>query len=419
MMPKSRFLTAIAALLCLTASGTASWAQTRDARLAKYDKEIADIRSRIKTLEAGAGNAETQLRLVRAEIETRREALASVKEQMDSLTRETRIHEGRIDSLHLRMDTLTTSFNHLVRMAYKTRSARHWYLYVFSGDSFAQGVRRARYMRDLGASLREQGRNLLEIRAVEEAEQARLDSLSQETLRMVEYNANQLRGLERTEKEAKALLDSIQKDQATYKKRLERTIAERDALKKEIDAALSAAAARERAAASGSNRSSSRSGSSSSGTNKGRSGSVEVDASLKGNFGSSSNKGKLPWPASGVVIERFGDNVDPVYHTTIRSDGITLSTAPGAEIRAIYEGVVTSAAKSKSRFNYIVIIQHGGDYRTIYCYLDDNIQVKVGDKVTTGQLLGHALISGGTSQVHFQIRNASNTPIDPKPWLRK
>jgi len=34
-------------------------------------------------------------------------------------------------------------------------------------------------------------------------------------------------------------------------------------------------------------------------------------------------------------------------------------------------------------------------------------------------LLGHALISGGTSQVHFQIRNASNTPIDPKPWLRK
>lgn len=410
-------------LLCLLGGGGAL-AQSNNARLQRYEKEIADIRSRIKTLEAGAGDAETQLRLLRAEIDTRKEMLTAVTLQMDSLTRQTQIHTSRIDSLHHRMDTLTVTFNQLVRMAYKTRSSRHWYLYIFSGDTFAQGLRRARYLRDLGGTLRQQARSLQEVRANEEAEQVRLDSLSRETARVVEYHANQLRDLKKSEKSAESLLASIQKDRAAYKKRLEKTIAERDALKKEIDAALAAAAAREKAASSGSSRSASSgsSGSSRSGsrtTDRGLSGSVEVDASLKGNFAASSNKGKLPWPASGTVIERFGDNVDPVYHTTIRCDGITLSTAPGAEIHAIYEGVVTSAVKSKSRFNYIVIIQHGGNYRTIYCYLDDDVRVKVGDKVSTGQLLGHALVSGGTSLVHFQIRNASNAPVDPKPWLRK
>ena len=111
--------------------------------------------------------------------------------------------------------------------------------------------------------------------------------------------------------------------------------------------------------------------------------------------------------------------MDPVFHTKIHSDGITLSVQPGAEVRAIYEGVVTSAVKSKSKFNYIVIIKHGGNFRTIYCCLDDNIKVKAGDKVKTGQLLGHAVVTGGTSEVFFQIRNASDAPVDPRPWLRK
>ena len=144
-----------------------------------------------------------------------------------------------------------------------------------------------------------------------------------------------------------------------------------------------------------------------------------MDASLGGKFNAEANKGKLPWPVKGYVVEHFGDNVDPVFHTRIHSDGMTLSVAPGAEVKAIYEGVVTSAVKTRSKFNYIVIIKHGGGFKTIYCCLDDNIKVKAGDKVKTGQLLGHAVVTGGTSEVFFQIRNASDTPVDPRPWLRK
>lgn len=390
--------------------------QKEKQRLANYEKDIKDLRARIKALESSGADAEAQLQLINAEIGLRADLVREAAASLDSLSREITIRETRLDSLQGRLDTLKNSFNTLVRTAYKGRGAKHWYLYVFSGDSFSQGVRRARYMRSLGRSLETEAERLRTVKAEVETEVARLDSLRTESWELTERRRAEVKDLQQSRKEAENLVQSLKKDKKAYQARLDKTIKERNALKKEIDDAIAAAAAAEERKKKEEKKAGSSSSSSSSGN---RVGSTVVDASLGGKFDAPANKGKLPWPATGVVIEHFGDNVDPVYHTTVRSDGITLSVQPGAEIRAIYEGVVSSVVKSKSKFNYIVIIQHGGGFRTIYCYLDDNVAVEAGQKIKTGQVLGHALISGGTSLVHFQIRNAGTNPVDPKPWLRK
>ena len=374
--------------LCLAGVADAQSRKDKE-KLARYDKDIKEIRDRIRNLESSGHSASAQLRLISAELDVRQAALDEASSQLDSISREIRLREHRLDSLALRLDTLKTRFTSLLRAAYKTRGTRHWYLYVFSGDSFLQGLRRARYMRSLGDDVKQEALRIRELKQVQEEEKVR-----------------------------QQLVDSIKKDKAGYESSLQKKIRERDALKKEIDAAIAAAREAEKKAA----KSSSASASSSSGKKKAGStaaGSTEVDASLGGKFNAEANKGKLPWPVKGYVVEHFGDNVDPVFHTRIHSDGMTLSVAPGAEVKAIYEGVVTSAVKTRSKFNYIVIIKHGGGFKTIYCCLDDNIKVKAGDKVKTGQLLGHAVVTGGTSEVFFQIRNASDTPVDPRPWLRK
>jgi len=414
--PLLRPVFATALLILVTA--LPSLAQSaKDKRLVEAEKKIAQIRSHIQSLEEGAGTAETQLRLLNAEIAARDELLAAIKAQQDSLAGEIRGVEHSLDSLEHRADTLRTSFNRLIRTAYKTRSTQHWYLYIFSGESFAQGVRRARYMRSVSVRLNQEAARLKEVKAETEVQLERLGALQAESEAAANALVAEREKLSRSKKEAEKLVASIKRDQASYKNKLKEAIAERDRLKKEIDKAL-ADAAKKAAAKDG--KAASKSGSNSSkGASKGKSGTTEVDASLGGQFNAKSNKGKLPWPAKGVVIESFGTNVDPVYFTTLISDGITLSTAPGAEIRAIYEGVVTSVLKTTSKFNYIVIIQHGGNFRTLYCCLDDNVKVKEGDKVATGALLGHAVVSGGTSQVHFQIRDASNRPVNPTDWLGK
>ena len=397
--------------LCLAGAAHAQSKKDKE-KLARYDKDIKEIRAQIKALESNSHTAAKQLQLINAELDVRRSLLNEASSQLDSISREIRIREHRLDSLSRRLDTLKTSFSTLLRAAYKTRGSRHWYLYVFSGDSFMQAVRRARYMRSLGDNLRDQAGRLRELKQVQEEEKARLDSLRIDSEALTSRRMAEVKDIQHSRNAAQKLVESIKKDKATYEASLQKKIRERDALQKEIDAAIAAAKAAEKKSAS----------TASSGSKKkagGAAGSTEVDASLGGKFNADANKGKLPWPAKGYVVEQFGDNVDPVFHTKIHSDGITLSVQPGAEVRAIYEGVVTSAVKSKSKFNYIVIIKHGGNFRTIYCCLDDNIKVKAGDKVKTGQLLGHAVVTGGTSEVFFQIRNASDTPVDPRPWLRK
>ena len=416
MMGKLLKRTVIVLLTGLCFAGAAQAQSKKDKeKLARYEKDIKEIRSQIKALESNSQSASKQLQLINAELDAHQSLLREATSQLDSISREIRVREHRLDSLALRLDTLKTSFSSLLRAAYKTRGTRHWYLYVFSGDSFMQGVRRARYMRSLGDSVREEAYRIREVKQVQEEEKARLDTLRLDSEALTSRRMAEVKDIQHSRNTAQKLVDSIKKDKAGYEASLQKKIRERDALKKEIDAAIAAAKEAEKKSA--------KSASSSSGSKKKASGtaggSTEVDASLGGKFNADSNKGKLPWPAKGYVVEQFGDNIDPVFHTKIHSDGITLSVQPGAEVRAIYEGVVTSAVKSKSKFNYIVIIKHGGNFRTIYCCLDDNIMVKAGDKVSTGQLLGHAVVTGGTSEVFFQIRNASDAPVDPRPWLRK
>lgn len=398
--------------LCLAGAANAQSKKDKE-KLARYDKDIKEIRDRIKNLESSGHSASAQLQLINAELNVRQAALDEASSQLDSISREIRLREHRLDSLSQRLDTLKTRFTALLRAAYKTRGTRHWYLYVFSGDSFMQGIRRARYMRSLGDDVKQEALRIREVKQVQEEEKILLDSLRVDSESLTARRMADVKDIQRSRKSAQQLVDSIKKDKAGYEASLQKKIRERDALKKEIDAAIAAAREAEKKAA----KSSSSSGKKKAGTTA--AGSTEVDASLGGKFNADANKGKLPWPVKGYVVEHFGDNVDPVFHTRIHSDGMTLSVAPGAEVKAIYEGVVTSAVKTKSKFNYIVIIKHGGGFKTIYCCLDDNIKVKAGDKVKTGQLLGHAVVTGGTSEVFFQIRNASDTPVDPRPWLRK
>ena len=68
-------------------------------------------------------------------------------------------------------------------------------------------------------------------------------------------------------------------------------------------------------------------------------------------------------------------------------------------------------------YNYSIIIRHGG-YYTFYGNIQ-NVYVKQGDKVKTGQALGRVYIDQDTnsSQLHFQLWHGTNKQ-NPEIWLR-
>src|ERR1051325_5500006 len=84
------------------------------------------------------------------------------------------------------------------------------------------------------------------------------------------------------------------------------------------------------------------------------------------------------------------------------NNGIDISAPKSAQVRAVFEGEVTSVLSIPGA-GKVVIIKHG-NYRTVYSNLQESY-VSVGTKVTTKQSIGSLLpVEGETLSVaHFEI----------------
>ena len=98
-----------------------------------------------------------------------------------------------------------------------------------------------------------------------------------------------------------------------------------------------------------------------------------------------------------------------------QNNGVTLAVRPGAQAKAVFNGKVTQIVVLPG-FNQCVLVSHG-NYFTLYCKLR-SVSVKVGDAVSTGQVVGTVDSIGGEDLFHFELWNGS-TPQNPEGWLRK
>jgi len=67
-------------------------------------------------------------------------------------------------------------------------------------------------------------------------------------------------------------------------------------------------------------------------------------------------------------------------------------------------------------YNQCVMVNHG-NYFTVYCKLK-NVDVKAGDKVKTGQVIGTVDTINGQTQLHFELWK-EKTPQNPESWLKR
>jgi murein DD-endopeptidase MepM/ murein hydrolase activator NlpD len=90
----------------------------------------------------------------------------------------------------------------------------------------------------------------------------------------------------------------------------------------------------------------------------------------------------------------------------------------GTPVHALGDGTIIFAAYDGAYGNKIAI-QHAGGLVTWYAHLSA-FEVKVGEKVKAGQLIGLVGSTGNTTgpHLHLEIRPTADVPVDPLPWLR-
>ena len=129
-----------------------------------------------------------------------------------------------------------------------------------------------------------------------------------------------------------------------------------------------------------------------------------------------SNKNKLGWPVnSGFISSKFGKQKHPVLkRITIINDGVGIQTEKDTQVKAVFEGIVSTIAAIES-MNNIVIVRHG-DYYTVYARLK-SVNVKKGQRVRADDIIGEVYTNkDGISELEFQVWK-ERTKLNPEHWL--
>lgn len=130
-------------------------------------------------------------------------------------------------------------------------------------------------------------------------------------------------------------------------------------------------------------------------------------------------------PLNGEVLAAFAMD-ELVYNETLEDwrthDGVDISAKPGTTVLAACSGTVLSVVDDVF-MGTTVVIEHDGNYQTTYANLQSTPNVKAGDQVSAGQIIGAvgtsaAIEAAQSPHLHFGVTK-NGEAIDPETFLNR
>ena len=384
------------ALLLLSVSVAASAQDTREqeAKKARLEREIEIIDKQLAENASRSNAMLSTLDLIRKKISNRKTLIADSDRKIQKYSDDIYLKQKQINRLQARIDVLTDHYSKLVLSAYKNRDSRIWYMYMLASENLGQAFRRYSYFKNLSSQMNDEARKIKDAKEELLKEKEKLAKLKKEAQAVKAERVKELEKLSKEEAQSAKVVKDLQKNKKVYQKQLAAKKKQVVALNKEIERIVAEAVKKQ---------------SSSSGSKK-----APVDYKLAEDF--VKNKGKLPWPAEGPVVGKFGKQYHPVYKNLELppNNGIDIAVSKGTEVKAVFKGVVSQVFVMPG-YNQCVLISHG-NYFTFYCKLK-SVNVKAGEKVDTGEAIGKTDTINGESQLHFEVWQGTK-PQNPSNWLR-
>ena len=366
----------------------------QEAKKAKLEREIAIIDRQLAENASQSSTMLSDLNLIRRKISNRKALVAEADKQVRLYNDSIYLTNREINRLKVRIDTLTSHYSRLVRSAYKNRDARVWYMYMFASQNLGQAFRRVGYFRTLSSQMKSEARKIKDMQDELGRKKERLSQLKKEAEVIKNARQKEVDELRKDEAKSDSVVKRLQKDKKKYQNQLAAKKKEVNALNREIARIIAQTIKTD--------------------DQKKDQKKSPVDMKLDGEF--ANNKGKLPWPAEGPLMGRFGKQYHAVYKNIElpQNNGIDIALGKGEQVKAVFDGVVSKVLVMPG-YNQCVLVQHG-NYFTLYCKMK-GLSVKAGDKVTLGQVLGTIDTINGQTQLHIEVWKGS-APQNPEQWLR-
>ena len=393
----------VAVLTALNAGAQSSSVKRLESLRAQLENDIKILNRQLDQNIKNSNKVLSSLTLVRRKINAREQLIATYDKQLKELNDSLYLCQKELGRLQARHDTLSLYYSRLVRGAYKNRDTRLWYMYILSSDSMGQAFNRFDYFRNLSTQMSAEALKLREASAQLEAQKQRLNKLKAQVNETRKKVVSERTQLQSEEGDASKLVTQLKKDRRTYEKQLKEKNRQKEELNRKIAELIRQQTRKQDGAGK-------KTGGGSSKTT-----STAVDTKLSNEF--AANKGRLPWPVEGTIMERFGKHSHPVYKNVQlpQNNGVTLVVKHGAQAKAVFNGTVSQVVVLPG-YNQCVLVNHG-EYFTLYSKLK-SVSVKAGQKITVGQVVGTVDTIGGEDLFHFELWKGS-TPQNPESWLRQ
>ena len=385
--------------------GVTSFSQSKTDKLKakekQLNKQLEQTQELLSATQKSQNSTLSELRIINKQIAFKEELLINIGNQIKETTYQIKSNKKEVESLNQSTLRLKKEFHEMVRFAYKNRKREYSVIYLFSSEDYNQAYRRLKYIEQYSENRKLKAvevKNMqVKLRKENEILLANIESKKEI---IASYDEEKKKFQEVKDKQ-QIVLNKILSNKEVLQAKLKKQEAEQERIAQAIRAEIEKQMAKSR---------------------KNNSFALSPEAKLASNS-FEKNRGKLPWPVSrGTITKRYGKQRHSEISTAyVQNNGIDISTLKGSNVRAVFEGKVTSVFTIPGS-GQTVIISHGA-YRTVYSNLK-SVKVEVGQSVKTKQEIGVLLPdpSGTISESHFEIWKISGSDMstqNPAIWLYK
>jgi murein hydrolase activator len=399
-------------------------------------KEIENVKQDLAETQKNKKQTLGVLRNIEKKMDIRNQVIKNIKGEVYFVERDIIKTYREIDTLKKELAMLKTQYSQSVVYAYKNRSNYDFLNFLFSAGSFGDALKRVSYLKTYRSYRAQKAGDIVNTQALLEAKIASLTGKRQEKTVALNLEGKQMQELEVEKKEKDKVIAQI----SSQEKQLRSALANREKERKQLQNAIAAVIKREKDEAIKRERDEAarkKAEAAKNGTNAtaatntkptpepARPAKKRVESVLENtpeglirSQAFEGNKGSLPWPVEkGTVTLKYGNNVVPTDKKSIdvQSDGITIETAIGSPVKAIFDGVVLSTFSIGNM--QVVTVRHG-KYFTTYSNLQ-GVTVSKGQTVSAGQVLGKAGVNDdGVGEMSLRVDSETST-LDPMQWIRR
>jgi septal ring factor EnvC (AmiA/AmiB activator) len=356
-----------------------------------------------------------QLTVIGTQIIIREQLIDHVSQEAFELSIEISNQKKIVTLLKEDIAKLKADYAAYLTAAYKKRHVNAEFLYIFDSKSIDQAVKRLKYLNTYGNYRQQQARVILRTQQQMIVALKELVEIKQQKLGLVQLKEFEKKELVADKQVQTVLLEKVQKKVKT----LAQTIAQQEQAARALNQSLSKLIAEEIAAAK---KAEERKRAKELAAKKKPAAPVtsnsylsDADLKLSGNF--AANKGKLPWPAAGVLVQGFGKRDHPTLKgVVLTNNGIDIATPHGAPVHPVFKGTVKGIFPIPG-LDKVILVNHG-EYFTVYARLA-TVNVKIGQVVEPKDIIGNVALNeeDNTSKLHFEVWK-QQVFQNPLPWLK-